>query len=95
MHGHFLQALAYNPRTVLVLPFVAAWLARHAWTALRGAPPPGPLLSVRARWAFVAAVVAFGVLRNVPAFPFTLLAPHILTPPAASSGPPPGPSDTP
>jgi hypothetical protein len=93
LHGQFLQALAYNPLAMLVLPFLIVWAVRQAWTALRGSPPPGVFLSVRVRWAFVALVFVFAVLRNIPAYPFTLLAPHPLTPPDSTAAARPGPAD--
>jgi hypothetical protein len=85
--GHLAQALAYNALTVAVLPFLAAWLVGQGWTALRGTAPPPNLLSPRACWAVVAVVIAFGVLRNVPVYPLTLLAPTTLPPPAGSAAP--------
>ena len=76
--GDVRQALAYNALTVVALPLLALWaLAEFAparWR-LRWRPPPQ-----RAAWLarfIVAAVIAFGVLRNVHVYPFTLLAPHV------------------
>ncbi|WP_069386726.1 DUF2752 domain-containing protein [Cellulosimicrobium cellulans] len=58
-------AWAANPLWVLVAPLIVAlwavWLVR-AW---RGRP--GPRLRAGVAWAGLAVVVAFGVLRNVPA----------------------------
>jgi hypothetical protein len=78
VHGEVLQALAYNPLLVAALPFVAVWLsivAFQMWTGrhLRLPRPPGWLIAV-----LIALVAAFGVLRNVGVYPWTLLAPHRL-----------------
>ena len=75
LHGHVLTALGLNPLMVLSLPLVAYALAGHAlrwmgWSVLRPLPVR-PWMG----WAAVAAVVLFGVLRNLPAWPFCLLAP--------------------
>ena len=75
LHGHVLAALGLNPLMVLSLPLVAYALAGHAlrwmgWSVLRPLPVR-PWMG----WAAVAAVVLFSVLRNLPAWPFCLLAP--------------------
>jgi hypothetical protein len=78
-HGHVLQAIAYNAVTVAFLPVLAIWLARQVWAVVRGTdPPPRRWLTPRGCWVVVALIIAFGVLRNVPVYPFTLLAPHEL-----------------
>ncbi len=75
LHGHVLAALGYNPLTVIASPFVAYAVASHAlrWAGMRALPAP------RMRgwygWAALGIIVAFGVLRNIPAWPFRLLAP--------------------
>lgn len=74
--GDLLQALAYNPLTVACLPFLAVWLARHAWSLVRGGEAPRRWLSPAACWTIAAVFLVFFVLRNVPVYPLTLLAPH-------------------
>lgn len=61
LHGHLLTALSFNPLAVLALPAVAVWLWREY---ARG--------GVRWRgfwvWLGCGLLVAFGILRNLPAF---------------------------
>jgi hypothetical protein len=64
-HGHFAAAFGCNPLTVLMLP-VVAYLG-----VSRRDTPINPILA----WVLVGTVVVFGVLRNIPTYPFTLLAP--------------------
>ena len=72
LHGHFLEALGYNPLLVLAL---AVFLAVGVWRLAGGSLPRGfPMTPSRAA-VLGAAVVAFTLLRNVPAGPFRLLAP--------------------
>src|ERR687889_2391326 len=52
--AHPVAALDLNPLMVLLLPFVAYFLASHTMLAV---------------------VLVYWLLRNVPAYPFTLLAP--------------------
>ncbi len=80
LNGNLLAAIGYNPLTMLVLPLIAgaivafrlaprcrqlAWVGRLAAASERSA----------AVWVLLAAVVCFWVLRNVPAYPFNILAP--------------------
>ena len=70
--GDVPRALAYNPPAVLGLPLLGAYLARRAVGR-------GPLRCPRrAGGAILVALAAFTVLRNVPVYPLTLLAPHEL-----------------
>jgi hypothetical protein len=85
--GQILQAMAYNVVTVAFLPVLFVWLARHVWALIRGTDPPGRWLSPRGCWLVVALILGFAVLRNVPYYPFTLLAPHSLDPDGAETRP--------
>lgn len=72
-HGDLAGACQKNLLLVLALPVVGLWLAaawrwRPSW---RSAQVPAWLLAVLA-----AAVVLFGILRNLPLAPFCFLAPH-------------------
>ena len=76
--GRPLQALAYN----LFGPLAVLWLgweaARRAWAWVRGRPDPG--WWVRGDWMpwLIALMCGYMLLRNLPWWPFTLLAPHEL-----------------
>ncbi len=65
LHGRVGEAFRFNPLLVLMLP-VTAWLALGSFRR------PRPWWTSR---AVLAATLAFTVLRNVPAWPFSLLAP--------------------
>ena len=67
LHGHVLAALRLNPIAVSAVPWVAALIFHHR-------RPPVP-----ANWALalLVAVLAFGVLRNLPWYPWTLLSPEL------------------
>lgn len=75
LQGNFRAAWAMNPLTILLLPFLAygltdEFLQHWAGRAL-------PQIFVPAIWirALCAVIVLFGILRNLPIHPFTLLAP--------------------
>jgi hypothetical protein len=64
LHGHWQEALRLNAFLVLSLP-LWAWLGlRLVWRELKGGPA-----AIRPvwLWLYLAAWVAFGVLRNLPA----------------------------
>jgi Protein of unknown function (DUF2752) len=75
LHGHLWAAWAMNPLTVLLLPFLAYGLASHLLFEIRGRGLPQ--LYLPAVWirALCAAILLFGIVRNLPFPPFTLLAP--------------------
>ncbi|HET7463643.1 MAG TPA: DUF2752 domain-containing protein [Longimicrobium sp.] len=76
LHGHVFTALGFNAFYVLTLPFLFYGLAAQAGQRLYGRPL---LPAVRLRpWqaqAVLWGMVAFTVLRNLPVYPFNLLAP--------------------
>jgi hypothetical protein len=75
LHGHLFGALSYNPLMVATLPFIGYAYLSYTMLALRGSGLPRvfvpPVLIKALFWV----VIAFGVLRNIPAYPFSLLAP--------------------
>ena len=75
LHGHLAAAFGFNPLMVLSLPFIGYAYLSYTMMALRGRSLPRffvpPVLIKMLFWV----VVAFGVLRNIPAYPFSLLAP--------------------
>lgn len=65
LHGELSAAFGMNPLMVLSIPVLAALRLRRSWA-----------YSPRTAWGALALIVAFGVARNLPAWPFFLLAPH-------------------
>jgi hypothetical protein len=75
LHGNLRAAWAMNPLTVVLLPFLSYGLISSALFEFRGRGLPEPFL--RAVWirALCAAIILFGIVRNLPMHPFHLLAP--------------------
>jgi hypothetical protein len=65
LHGNLAAAIRLNPLAMLMLPLVGYLVARGDASTLK----PTWI------WALLGVVVAFGVFRNIPTYPFTLLAP--------------------
>ena len=78
LHGHIAQAAAYNVLTLLAIPFFAVWGANELCARAGGRPFIRRRLPAWAIWAIVVIIVAFWLLRNLPVYPFSLLAPHEL-----------------
>jgi hypothetical protein len=76
LHGDLLQAFAYNPLFVLISPYLLFAAGRSLWFWLWGLPPGRTLFPGRYAWIIFGVMVAYWVLRNLPWYPFTLLAPH-------------------
>ena len=73
--GHPVAALDLNPLMILLLPFVAYFLASQAMLAVTGQPLRRFFVRPELIWALLGVVLAYGVLRNIPAYPLILLAP--------------------
>lgn len=70
VHGHILTALRCNVLFTLALPCVAA-VALWRWWRPDTAPSWKPVYT----WSLLTIIVLFGIVRNIPIHPFTLLAP--------------------
>jgi len=73
--GHPLAALDLNPLMMLLLPFVAYFLASHAMLAVMGRPLRRFFVRPELIWTLLGIILVYWLLRNVPGYPFTLLAP--------------------
>jgi len=74
-HGHLLTALDYNALMVLSLPFLAYTFISYTLIAARGRGLPKPFIPPVYIKALFWIVVVFWITRNIPVYPFTLLAP--------------------
>lgn len=73
--GHFIQAIDYNIFVCIFLPFALYALigfTLRAWTGIR---LPTRVLSARMTYIILTLILTFGILRNLPWYPFNILAP--------------------
>ncbi len=75
LHGNVLSALDFNPLLVVAVPFLAYGFVSYVLTGLRGRGFPRIFTSSAATWAIYTIIIAYTVLRNIPVYPFNLLAP--------------------
>ena len=75
LHGNLEAAWAMNPLTVLLLPFIGSALAAEAIVQIRGRRLTRWILPGFWIQVLCGIIVAFGVVRNLPVYPFNLLAP--------------------
>jgi hypothetical protein len=68
--GHLLVALGLNPLMVLSLPFVGYAVLSQARLAVLGSPLKSVFLGPQPIWALLVLILAYWVLRNLPAYPF-------------------------
>ena len=75
LHFEFGQALRFNAFFVLLLPYLSLLLyyeLRRIWNIPK---PNNFFTSNKMLWIFLISLLIFGILRNLPWYPFTLLAP--------------------
>lgn len=77
LHGEFLKAFCYNPLMTVLLPLIGIYTAARAvdWI-VTGENHIDRKINVKFLTWVLVIVVVYGVLRNIPVFPFTLLAPE-------------------
>jgi len=76
LHGRILTALDYNGLFVVALPFLAWAIAAQGLEAIAGRPVlPTVQLSGRMARGILWLFIVFTVLRNIPVYPFSILAP--------------------
>ncbi|NUR84187.1 MAG: DUF2752 domain-containing protein [Nonomuraea sp.] len=73
-HFDVVGALSMNSLMVACVPFLVFWWARWMVAAIRGKPRSNKLAHPAYLWAFLAIVLAYWVVRNLPFGAF--LAPH-------------------
>jgi len=78
LHGELGRAWAMNPLMIVMLPFVTYGLVSAALLELRGKGLPEVVLPATWIRAIGVAVIVFGIARNLPLYPFDLLAPGAL-----------------
>jgi hypothetical protein len=76
LHGRFAQFAAYNIAAVIAAPFLLLSGLRVWYYAMRGQPCPSRTFPRGAIWALLLAMLLYWLLRNVPVYPLSLLAPH-------------------
>jgi hypothetical protein len=78
LNGDLVQAASWNVLTVILLPLATLWLYWAAFLVLRRKPLPAVNPSSWLLRAFLILLFAFWFVRNLPLYPFDLLAPHKL-----------------
>jgi hypothetical protein len=73
-HGDLVGAVGMNPIVVLYGALAIGWLSVGVLQEARGRRAPA--LPSWTGWLLGGGVLLFGILRNLPWWPFTLLAPH-------------------
>jgi hypothetical protein len=74
-NGNIPLALHDNLMMIFMLPVLAWLFVSYLLVALRGRPLPRVFVPVPLIWTIGGLIVAFWIVRNIPVYPFTLLAP--------------------
>lgn len=77
LHGDLAAAFRFNPLGMILLPMalIGIGIELAAWVRGRRLAVT-PRFGGRVGWCVLFLVIGFWILRNIPVWPFTLLAPH-------------------
>jgi len=75
LHGNLRTAFWLNPLMVSSLPFVAYWCLSGLVREVSGRRMPRFFLPAAWIWVLLGVIVLFGIARNIPLYPLSLLAP--------------------
>lgn len=76
LHGNLGEAFRFNPVGMVLLPVASLGVGIEILGWVRGRPLPFRMNIGKYRaWVLAAVIIGFWILRNVPAWPFSLLAP--------------------
>jgi hypothetical protein len=75
LHGNLWAAFRLNPLMVCSLPLVAYWCLSELMREVSGWRRPRLFLPAAWIWVLLGVIVLFGIVRNIPSYPFSLLAP--------------------
>jgi hypothetical protein len=75
LHGHLVTAFGFNLLMVLAVPLIVYAYLSYALLAIRGRGLPRVFVPPALLKALLWVIVAFVILRNIPLYPFSLLAP--------------------
>ncbi len=75
LHGNILVALDLNPLAVIALPLIGLHAATELVCRIKGKDLPYVAFPVAWSWIILAVILAYWILRNIPFYPFKILAP--------------------
>jgi hypothetical protein len=73
--GHLGTAIGLNPLMVLSLPFIAFSIIKYIVAGILGRTERKIFIPSVFIWSLLGIIILFWILRNLPYFPFTMLAP--------------------
>ena len=76
LEGNLRTAFLLNPLMVSFLPLIAYGFLSALVRALSGRNVPGVFVPAVWIWTLLGVIILFWIARNIPVYPFSLLAPH-------------------
>ncbi|MCX5711381.1 MAG: DUF2752 domain-containing protein [Candidatus Omnitrophica bacterium] len=76
LHGNILLAIRFNPLTVMFLLGFSGYSLFYTAARLKKRNFASEFIRPVWVWALLVVILLFWILRNIPFYPFTLLAPH-------------------
>ncbi|MBN1902778.1 DUF2752 domain-containing protein [Candidatus Sumerlaeota bacterium] len=75
LHGRIIKAISNNILTVFLLIPLAWFGVHHLRYMITGVRRHAPDLKMKYAWILIGLIILYTILRNLPYYPFTLLAP--------------------
>ncbi len=75
LHGNLRAAFLLNPLMVCWLPPIAYWSVSGLVRMVSGRKLPAVFVPAAWIWGLLGVIILFWIARNIPAYPFSLLAP--------------------
>jgi hypothetical protein len=76
LHGNLLAAMKLNVLTVILVPFIGYGFVFYITAGIKSRSLPKIFIPAALIWILFGVIILFGILRNIPAEPFSFLAPH-------------------
>jgi hypothetical protein len=77
LHGRIVKAFSYNPLVVILLVPLGFFVLNHLRFVLWGKKWRIPEIKTKYIWLLIIIIFLYWILRNIPHYPFTLLAPAL------------------
>lgn len=75
LHGDVVAAVGLNPLMVAAIPYLVYEFVSYGKAVFGSGPLPKLFRSAFSIWCLLGVIMVYWILRNVPAYPFTMLAP--------------------
>ena len=74
LHGNFVAAVDLNVMIVMMVPYFGVWISAMLAADFTGRNAMPIAVSAKLVWVLLLGIIIFWIVRNIPSYPFTVLA---------------------